>query len=349
MKKLLVFLLIMSVMAISIPTSSATDICTNDPLEIVDYNVEITTAVHLRDISCMDSNVITTLSAGEVVHVIGKVEGWHKIERTDGTQGWIWETFITNTNKPFYPETPEEPIYDPMYDIAGHKYENGIWYVYNNSIVHGYPDGSYQPDRKINRAELLKIIIESSYNYEFQAFEGMGCFTDVPAGEWYAKYVCFALSEGVVEGYPDGSFKPAQEINFVEALKIILIGFGNEYVEGDPWYRNIVDTASSGNYISLDINSFSQNVNRGQIADMITRVMKTEESVTAIEDYLGESLNFIVTYESIDAGMNLEEYVGTGQCVYQDQVFENDEVANLEYGACVCRNGEITECFVPNV
>lgn len=346
MKKLLLLVLSLTMFVLFVPTSQATDICTNDPLESADYNVEITSAVYLRTVSCMEeSTIITTLSKGEVVHVIGKVEGWHKVERTDGTTGWIWETFVTDTNKPFYPTEPGEPEPDPMYDIGGHKYEEAIWYVYNNYIVHGYPDGSYQPDRKINRAELLKIIVEAMYNYEYQAFEGMGCFTDVPAGEWYAVYICFALSEGIVEGYPDGSFRPADEINFVEALKIIMIGFGTDYVEGDPWYRIIVDSASSGNYMPLDITSFDQKVTRAQIAEMITRILKTEESVTAIEDYLGDLIHLIITFESIEAGMNLEDYIGTGQCVYQDQVFENGESADLPDAVCTCTDGVLISCI----
>lgn len=348
MKKIMAIITTLSVLMISVPVSHATDICTNDPLTSADYNVEITSGVYLRDLSCMDSNVITTLNSGEVVHVIGKVEGWHKIERTDGTTGWIWETFVTDTNKPFYPENQNEPQNepenDPMYDIDGHKYEDSIWFVYNNDIVHGYPDGSFKPDRVINRAELLKIIIESSYNYEFNEFVDASCFTDVPAGEWYSKYVCFAESEGVVEGYPDGSFRPADEINFVEALKITLIGFGNEYVEGDPWYRNIVDIASSGNYVPLDITSFGQEITRAQVAEMITRIMKANESPPVLEDYLGEEANYIVTYESIEAGMNLENYLGTGKCVYQDQVFDDGETADLPDAVCTCTGGVLTDC-----
>lgn len=324
---------------VAAPTSSATDICSDVPLSSADFNVEITSGVYLRDISCMDSNVVATLSAGEVVHVIGLTEGWHKIQRADGTVGWIWETFVTQTSKPFNPTTtvpePELISYDPMYDIDGHKYEDAIWYVYNNGIVQGYPDGSYQPDRTINRAELLKIIVESSYTDEFNAYEGQGCFTDVSASEWYAKYICFAKDEGLVEGYPDGSFKPAQEINFVEALKIAMIGFGYEYTEGDPWYEPTVVEASNNNFIPIDVYSFSQAFKRGQMAELITRMMKYNDGTLEDYDQTGDT-SYFVTYQSIAAGLNVEDYVGSGQCISEGEVYESG--AEL-FPDCVCGQG----------
>jgi hypothetical protein len=339
MKKLILLVLMLTMFVAVAPSTSATDICTNDPLSSADYNVEITSGVYLRDLSCMDSNVITTLSQGEVVHVIGKVEGWHKIERENGTTGWIWETFVTDTNKSFNPvgtdPIEELEVHAPMFDIAGHKYEDAIWFVYDSAIVEGYPDNSYQPDRVINRAELLKIIVESSYNYEFQAYEGASCFTDVPADQWYAKYVCFAYDEGVVEGYADGSFKPAQEINFVEALKIAMIGFGYEYTAGDPWYFNIVTEAGDNNFIPLDVDAFSEKFTRAQMAELITRMMKYNYG--ELEDYTqtGDS-SYFVTYESIDAGLNVENLVGTGKCISEGVVYESGDAMGHN---CVCGDG----------
>ncbi|MFC1647513.1 S-layer homology domain-containing protein [Patescibacteria group bacterium] len=311
MKKLFALVISVAILAAFLPTTFATDICAAEPLTVRNFNAEITSAVHLRTVSCMqESTVITTLSGGEIVQVIGTTEGWHKVRRADGTEGWIWETFLTETSKPFNPSEPEpepepEPYVEPepveyvaMRDIGGHKYEDAIWYVYNNEIVQGYEDGSYKPDQTINRAELLKIIIEAKYNNEFEAYDSQGCFTDVAASQWYSKYVCFALSKYIVEGYKDGSFKPANEINFVEALKLALIGFGIGYEEGDPWYRKIVEEASEANLIPLDVDKFDDILTRGQIAEMITRIMKYEDETLA--DYLGAMVDSKITYEMLE-------------------------------------------------
>ena len=309
MKKLIALIASVAVMAVFLPTTFATDICEAEPLTVRNFNAEITTGVHLRTVSCMmESTVITTLYGGEIVHVFGETDGWFKVRRADGTEGWIWETFLKETSKPFNPSQPEpepEPYVEPepvayvaMRDIGGHKYEDAIWYVYNNGIVQGYEDGSYKPDQTINRAELLKIIVEAKYDNEFEAYDSQSCFSDVAASQWYSKYVCFGENEYIVEGYNDGSFKPATNVNFVEALKLAMIGFGMGYEAGEPWYRNIVEEASEGNMIPLDIDKFDDILTRGQVAELITRIMKYEDET--LEDYLGAMADAKITYEMLE-------------------------------------------------
>ncbi|MFC1810299.1 S-layer homology domain-containing protein [Patescibacteria group bacterium] len=311
MKKLTALLLTIAVIAVSsvfiAPLASATDVCSNTPHSSADFYVENIKPNWLLSMSCVDSEILTTMPTGSVMHVIGKTEGWHKLVTEDGLIGWMWEDFVAPTSKTFNP-TPEpepEPYVEPepveyvaMRDIAGHKYEDAIWYVYNNDIVEGYEDGSYKPDQTINRAELLKIIVEAKYNNEFEAYDNQGCFTDVAASQWYSKYVCFGLSKYVVEGYTDGSFKPANEINFVESLKLALIGFGIGYEPGDPWYRLIVEEATEANLIPLDVDKFDDILTRGQIAEMITRIMKYEDETLA--DYLGAMVDSKITYEMLE-------------------------------------------------
>jgi len=326
------------------PSSMATDICSNDPLSSVDFYVKTNSAVYLRDISCMDSNIITTLPAGELLHVVGLTEDWHKVVREDGTQGWLYASFLEQTSETFDTSEPEPEVitHDPMYDIYGHKYEDAIWYVYNNGIVNGYPDGAYKPDDTINRAELLKIIIEAAYDdSDFAGYADQSCFNDVPAGTWFTPYVCFAKHEGIVEGYGDGSFKPGQQIVFVEALKIATVGLGHEYVEGTPWYKDTVEYASSINAIPLDIVAFNQAFKRGQMADMITRMLKYQESQAAFEEYVGDSLNYKVTYQTIEDGLDVEDIVGTGQCISTDaQLYDDGSSMELnECTTCACDNG----------
>jgi hypothetical protein len=350
MKKIFLgaFVAIMLVTVIFASTVSATDICSNDPLSSADFYVKTNSAVFMRDISCMDSNVTVTLPAGELLHVIGQTEGWHKVVRADGSEGWLWETFLVQTNETFgssepvvVPEPVVEPVvtHDPMYDISGHKYEDAIWYVYNNEIVNGYADGSYKPNDTINRAELLKIIVEAAYDNEFESYGSASCFSDVSAGQWYTKYVCFAKQEGIVEGYEDGSFKPGQEIIFVEALKIATVGLGHAYEEGTPWYKNTVEYASGINAIPLDVTSFNQAFKRGQMADMITRMLKYKQSAAAFADYVGDSLSYNVTYQSIEAGLNVEALVGTGSCINGSEVVENGGSTMMECNSCACSNG----------
>lgn len=285
-------------------TAFATDVCSNEPRQAADFYVENHRVNWLLSMSCVDSEILTTMPVGSVMHVIGKTEGWHKLVTEDGLIGWMWEDYVQPTSKPFNPggtepEPTPEVEYVAMRDISGHKYEEAIWYVFNNDIVEGYEDGSYKPEQNINRAELLKIVVESKYNNEFEAYENRDCFTDVKSDAWYSKYVCFAEEKNLVEGYSDGSFRPANEINFVEALKIVLIGMGYEYKIGDPWFSEIVTLASDNNFIPLDIDKFNDVLSRGQMAEMITRIMKFQAE--ELDDYLGAMSDARITYEMLES------------------------------------------------
>ena len=101
---------------------------------------------------------------------------------------------------------------------SDHLNYDAINYVQQNGIVNGYPDGTYKPDEFINRAEFTKIVIEASF--PGQAL-GSNCFPDVTA-EWFSKYVCFAKGQGIISEYPDGTFKPGNNVAFSEDSKIIV-------------------------------------------------------------------------------------------------------------------------------
>ncbi len=192
-------------------------------------------------------------------------------------------------------------------------YSEGIQFLYNNSIVKGYDDGTFRPENTINRAEMVKIIAEAKLQYDglspdfLENYSGSSCFTDVPTYEWFTKYVCYGKEKGWVIGYENGKyFKPANTVSFVEGLKITFEGFNLNYVETSPvWYKGLVQTASINNYIPFDIYSFTNDLKRNQMADLITRILKYEMGNFSLDAYLGDRKNIIVTYETIDIGINM--------------------------------------------
>lgn len=102
-------------------------------------------------------------------------------------------------------------------DISGHPYEDAIQSLTDAGVIGGHPDGTYKPNDNVNRAEFLKIVVGASVE---NVGIGGNCFPDVLT-DWYAKYVCYGKNAGIVQGYPDGYFKPTQNVNYVEALKML--------------------------------------------------------------------------------------------------------------------------------
>ena len=105
-------------------------------------------------------------------------------------------------------------------DIQEDRNETSIQYLLDTNVISGYPDGTFKPAQTINRAELMKIITEG-IGITPSADEYSDCFPDV-TNEWFAVYVCYAKEQNWIQGYPDGAFKPDQNVNKVEALKMII-------------------------------------------------------------------------------------------------------------------------------
>ena len=88
----------------------------------------------------------------------------------------------------------EEPVFSDL-DATDDNYI-AIDYLYEEGVLGGYSDGSFKPENTVNRAELLKILVEGQ-GVTPDADEYQNCFPDVTT-DWYAKYVCYAKEEGWV-------------------------------------------------------------------------------------------------------------------------------------------------------
>lgn len=187
-------------------------------------------------------------------------------------------------------------------------YEDAIDFLEDEGIVQGYSDGTFGYNKQINRAEFLKILVEARVGDKdfLETFSDESCFVDVRGGNWYTKYICFAKESGLVDGYPDGSFKPANNINFVEATKIVMRVFEEEFETGNPWYKGLVEKASDQNLIPPTISGFDQKITRSETAELIARKMKYEDD--DLEDFLDELIDVNVTYESIKSGKSVIEF-----------------------------------------
>ena len=83
-------------------------------------------------------------------------------------------------------------------------------------VISGYPDGSFNPNGKITRAELVSIATRFFTTIEV----GDSKFSDI-AGHWAAKAIDEAYIKGIIKGYSDGTFRPDQAVTRAEAMKIV--------------------------------------------------------------------------------------------------------------------------------
>lgn len=175
------------------------------------------------------------------------------------------------------------------------KYGSAIDFLASEGIISGYLDGSYRPNALLNRVEFLKIVMGAKYGNSISpSFSYDSCFKDILPGQWYTGYVCFAQYKGIVSGYPDGTFGTERNINLAEALKITIKTFQYEISASEPWYKNIAIKASELNILPPDVGSMDHLLNRGQMADIITRIIKGERK--ELTEYVKKSGGNKVSY-----------------------------------------------------
>ncbi|MDR0930612.1 MAG: S-layer homology domain-containing protein [Clostridiales bacterium] len=125
--------------------------------------------------------------------------------------------FIRMLNRAFAMDTPYDTLkhFTDLYDDD--KYFWDINQAYSSGIISGYPDGTVQPYVKLTRAEVAQIIYKKFGGNEYDSYI-QASFTDyIP--EWARPAV---YSRGtILEGYPDGTFRPSNPITIAEAVKIV--------------------------------------------------------------------------------------------------------------------------------
>ncbi|MCI8283970.1 MAG: family 10 glycosylhydrolase [Firmicutes bacterium] len=127
------------------------------------------------------------------------------------------------------PQPTPDPTPDPepapsnpsgLTDISGHWAEQFIKPLVEAGVISGMGDGTFQPNANITRAQFVKLIAGIAGDIDFSEVKSAG-FSDVPDSEWYAQYVNWAASNGIVNGMDDKTFRPNANITREQMASII--------------------------------------------------------------------------------------------------------------------------------
>ncbi|QMV42620.1 S-layer homology domain-containing protein [Cohnella cholangitidis] len=107
-------------------------------------------------------------------------------------------------------------------------------------LMKGSPDGGFNPDKLITRAEMA--IIAATILGDGTA-SGEGGFRDVAAGHWAEAAIRKASAAGILTGFKDDTFRPSQTLSRAEAVVMInrLIGI-KPNTAGEPLYKDVPAT-----------------------------------------------------------------------------------------------------------
>ncbi|MBN2057744.1 MAG: S-layer homology domain-containing protein, partial [Candidatus Saganbacteria bacterium] len=161
-------------------------------------------------------------------------------------------------------------------------------------LVEGYPDGSFRPDRALTRAELATLLVRAK-GLKLPDRSAKKVFKDVDPTFWGAKYIEVAQQQGLVKGYPDGSFRPNNKITKAEGIAV-LVRFENMKVAYEiyekpywdvsvnNWAAKYIQAAKEGGmlgYVKQNYLHPKQDLARAEAVEMLS---KTTLAGTEIRD-----------------------------------------------------------------
>lgn len=103
-------------------------------------------------------------------------------------------------------------------------YESAVCWAAENGIAGGTPDGSFMPERPVNR-EQMAVMIDNymkHMNIILPEINGETVFSDIDSvSGWASESVMRMKKTGVISGMPDGRFAPKDSATRAEAVKML--------------------------------------------------------------------------------------------------------------------------------
>lgn len=171
--------------------------------------------------------------------------------------------------------------------------------MFDAGYLPDFPESSFQPDQPLTRAELAAFLSQSFGDVPREG--SVRAFVDVPSNYWAAPAIDSAVSQGFMNGYPEGDFRPDQAVPRYEVLVSLASGLGltdsstpdqtlQAFVDLNPlpaWARPKVAAAAENalvvNYPNRDQLKPAQAATRAEIVAMIHQALVQQGELPAVE------------------------------------------------------------------
>lgn len=132
----------------------------------------------------------------------------------------------TTPTQPTLPTQPTAPT-TGFGDISADIYRNEIQVAVSRGFVSGFmEDNTFRPLDPLTREQLVSLVLEALQRLPGGAFpippQAIGNpYVDVSATRWSAAKIQYARDIQLIQGYPDGTFKPAQAVSRAELIAVL--------------------------------------------------------------------------------------------------------------------------------
>jgi pectate disaccharide-lyase len=148
----------------------------------------------------------------------------------------------------------------------------------------GYEDGSVRPDNRITREEVLSLFYGLLANSDKGQTTGSASFKDLSASNWSTPAIQYFLQKGLVNGYEDGTFRPAAAMTRAELVAILVqflpktsgqaaTSFSDS---GSHWAKSAIEQAAAAGWVNgYEDGSFrpDQSITRAETVVLLNRAL----------------------------------------------------------------------------
>lgn len=103
------------------------------------------------------------------------------------------------------------------------QYEEALASLVQQHIVFGYSDGTYRPSENLKRGHAA-VILARALQLDLKNVRNPG-FHDIKENSDYYKSIAALVKAGIIQGYPDGTFKPEQPLTRAQMAKILVVAY----------------------------------------------------------------------------------------------------------------------------
>lgn len=201
-------------------------------------------------------------------------------------------TVTSPSTPPPPPPPPEEEIPDdfpPLLNLEDHF-----------AYIDGYPDNTVRPEGLITREEVAAVffrLLDPDYREVIRAY--VSNFSDVSPDRWSSKHIATLARGRILEGYPDGTFRPGNFITRAELATIAArfdeLSFLEENVFPDVeghWAEKYINSAAAKGWVEgYPDGTFKPDdyITRAEFVTLVNRVLQRR---VRLEDILSEARQF---------------------------------------------------------
>lgn len=219
-----------------------------------------------------DTAYYGALEQGKVPEEVMKQDEMGQYVISDGT-ATTPEGGETTTPEGGETATTELPFTDVAKDAA---YYNAVKYVYDNKLMAGTTDTTFEPEASLQRAMLAQIL----YNKEGATDVATeSAYTDVEIGRWYATACLWAADKDLMTGVSETEFAPKANLTVEQLVQIlynyaqykgvdVTVATATDVATASDWAKDAMSWAVSLKLVAADVDA-KADATRAQVAEML--------------------------------------------------------------------------------